>query len=718
MSTPAAVQETFETGIKPLAQIIMLDAAHGDSNIIDICIKDLNGDGTYQPGSWRRFLIDSGPDYKDIRENLIRVLKSYKQPKVEGGNAPLEDPTVEMVQFTHTDDDHCGGGKGLFEALETDLALREHFSNTVVAFHRPPKQHPDWKITFAPVPTNINQPYTVTCQALGWHDKRLDLEKSNVYLRYSFSINNKARIEYDTPTVPITVEQLAGTELSVNCNVTLHRRHIGHNTTHLAPYTMRAAHKEIFTANSRFPIHVDEKTQKRVVTLGSKRATSTPKLEIVENKDVPDGERRRASQMYYRVMEGLEKVVELDRRRLKGTRVGTRRRTAMVTAPTVTPPKVTPLLKSEDIWVPKQNETVTYGLATMEIVGPTPTIHHELIGDIMRVEYDQGVVNTPPQPGKKPRPNTPPPTNNTPPTDNPTPTDNPAPTDNSTPTNNTKPKKTPPAKKNPTPKAGTKPKREAPYPPLALEKDSVLHNMASIVTLFRRWADTATATAKIPTAPPVLSMLFTGDAHDRECQVRDTVANFAGPVPPRFVNVLKIPHHGSLCSTSVEFYNRITADVYLVCAKQNNNGLPSLRILEAIVSGTTVQGGGRHASIFFSNPDSLWNITSAQHKEPMPSNLNTLLSGNKKPGTPVGQAGKYDYTCYILKHPTGQGVLWTKDTKSGNKNAGIILLGLDTAGKVVVNADSKWWDKWDEQRIKKPKKRPADDLEEYRKSRK
>lgn len=249
----------------------------------------------------------------------------------------------------------------------------------------------------------------------------------------------------------------------------------------------------------------------------------------------------------------------------------------------------------------------------------------------------------------------------------------------------------------------------------AHSKDGVLHNMASIVTLFRRWTNVFGAV--VAGSTPLLSMIYTGDAHDRECQIRDTVLDYAGTMPPRTVDVLKIPHHGSLCSTSVEFYNRITADVYLVCAQQNNNGLPSLRILEAIVSGTTVQGGGRHASIFFSNPDSLWNITSAQHKEPMPSNLNTLLSGNKKPGTLVGQAGKYDYTCYILKHRTGKKKTWTKDTNSVNKNAGIILLGLDTAGKIVVKADSKWWDKWDEQRIRKPKT-PADDLEEYRKSRK
>lgn len=303
----------------------------------------------------------------------------------------------------------------------------------------------------------------------------------------------------------------------------------------------------------------------------------------------------------------------------------------------------------------------------MTIVGPTPTIHHELIGDMMRVEYDQGVVKAVKKPNKKGT------TGNTP----------------------------------KTPTKGTKP---PPYPPLAEKKNGVLHNMGSIVTLFRRW-DKAND-ALTPGTTPALSMLFTGDAHDRECQVRDTIIDFAGSIPPRFVNVLKIPHHGSLCSTSVEFYNRITADVYLVCAQQNNNGLPSLRILEAIASGTTSRGNRGPASIFFSNPDSLWNIRSDKHLGGLPSNLNILLSGNKRPGALADSAGKYDYTCYILKHPKTP---WTMDTTSDEKNAGIILLGKDKAGKVVVTADPKWWDKWDEQRIARPKQGRDDNLEEYRK---
>lgn len=108
------VQEQFPQGVTPLAQLIMLDAGHGDSNIIDICSENLNQNGQYaSSSSWQRYLIDTGPDDATIRENLIRVIVSYKQPKGPGGDPalpPNRQPKLSMMQFTHTDEDHSGGG--------------------------------------------------------------------------------------------------------------------------------------------------------------------------------------------------------------------------------------------------------------------------------------------------------------------------------------------------------------------------------------------------------------------------------------------------------------------------------------------------------------------------------------------------------------------------------------------------------------------------------
>lgn len=108
------IQAAFpEEVTTPLAQIIMLDAAHGDSNIIDIRTKNPTKNGTYEPDSysWERYLIDTGPDHEMIRRNLIRVIVAYKQPIGPKGDLPeKKHPNLLMVQFTHTDEDHSGGG--------------------------------------------------------------------------------------------------------------------------------------------------------------------------------------------------------------------------------------------------------------------------------------------------------------------------------------------------------------------------------------------------------------------------------------------------------------------------------------------------------------------------------------------------------------------------------------------------------------------------------
>ncbi|RPB07367.1 hypothetical protein P167DRAFT_540182 [Morchella conica CCBAS932] len=90
----------------------MLDANHGDSNVIDMCVEDLQN-GRYVGKSWRRFLIDVGPDVNAVNRNVIRVIVAYKFPIGPGGDQPLGDdvePKIQMVQFTHTDEDHSGGG--------------------------------------------------------------------------------------------------------------------------------------------------------------------------------------------------------------------------------------------------------------------------------------------------------------------------------------------------------------------------------------------------------------------------------------------------------------------------------------------------------------------------------------------------------------------------------------------------------------------------------
>lgn len=87
-------------------------------------------------------------------------------------------------------------------------------------------------------------------------------------------------------------------------------------------------------------------------------------------------------------------------------------------------------------------------------------------------------------------------------------------------------------------------------------KDGEIHNMASIVSLFQRYASGSAVRPGLNrkgepiikerenVGESVFKMLFTGDAHDRDCTLRNTVDAFVGGKPQR-VDVLKVDHHPS-----------------------------------------------------------------------------------------------------------------------------------------------------------------------------
>ena len=111
-------------------------------------------------------------------------------------------------------------------------------------------------------------------------------------------------------------------------------------------------------------------------------------------------------------------------------------------------------------------------------------------------------------------------------------------------------------------------------------KDDVV-NRASVITMFER-RDSMTA------RDANFTMLFTGDAFDASCDIRDTLMSWNPQlVPPTLqLDVLKIPHHGSDRTTSSGFYKYCRAFVYIIsAAQQNTHGNPKISSLKAIVSG-------------------------------------------------------------------------------------------------------------------------------------
>ncbi|MCO5214404.1 MAG: hypothetical protein M9936_32285, partial [Caldilinea sp.] len=52
---------------------------------------------------------------------------------------------------------------------------------------------------------------------------------------------------------------------------------------------------------------------------------------------------------------------------------------------------------------------------------------------------------------------------------------------------------------------------------------------------------------------------------------------------------MKVPHHGSARNTSPDFFRRITADVYVLCADGKNDN-PDYQALEWLVTALKEQG--------------------------------------------------------------------------------------------------------------------------------
>ena len=114
-------------------------------------------------------------------------------------------------------------------------------------------------------------------------------------------------------------------------------------------------------------------------------------------------------------------------------------------------------------------------------------------------------------------------------------------------------------------------------------------NRSSTVTMFERHDQSSTPAVEF-------SMLFTGDAFDASCNIRDTLISWNPSVAPPGLqlDVLKIPHHGSDNTADSGFYRYCRAYVYIVSGDHGNpSGNPKVSTLKAIVSsfqGRSVSG--------------------------------------------------------------------------------------------------------------------------------
>ena len=93
------------------------------------------------------------------------------------------------------------------------------------------------------------------------------------------------------------------------------------------------------------------------------------------------------------------------------------------------------------------------------------------------------------------------------------------------------------------------------------------------------------------------ALLLTGDA--RYDEIEDGLASAGVSRDGRLhVNLLKVQHHGSARNSRPEFFERITADKYVISANGRDKN-PDLEALEWLVDGA--HKSGRRFEVFFTN---------------------------------------------------------------------------------------------------------------------
>jgi hypothetical protein len=101
---------------------------------------------------------------------------------------------------------------------------------------------------------------------------------------------------------------------------------------------------------------------------------------------------------------------------------------------------------------------------------------------------------------------------------------------------------------------------------------------------------------------PGRRLLFTGDGNCDDVMTGLKGAGLSDPDGKIHVDVLKVPHHGSLRNNSREFFQKVTASQYVIPAgKHKNDGNPDLNPLIWIVENAEQRGG--HADILVANPN-------------------------------------------------------------------------------------------------------------------
>ncbi|MCJ1370620.1 hypothetical protein MMC20_001833 [Loxospora ochrophaea] len=594
---------------EPLAQITVVDAQHGDANIIDLCQHSFDTD----QDKWRRILIDTGPHDSSglILSALLLALRNVPLPVPN--RHPSHVPALDEFQVTHLDADHIGNASFLAEKLKNDLIQWRNTSSTYTC-------HFVFPHIPAPIPKLALAGSYKSAKYLDVVDKKGKNQECNQVVfalddniqwardinLLDYEVEIELQMPYDKPLpemdwTPIKdAAESFGTSNHIECTFTkAFRKHT---------VDIQCQIQIVDVHNRLDNVYVYRTSTKFSINLSSIPWVSKPRIQIPAILGFG------TSSIGYSFLQSLVPSVDVIQFRTSeasikgyvaklGTSIAKLRKINGVS------------IATENVIAGKSREfDHPHGQGKIRVenyIGPSKEIFRDLGRSVLIRDYSK--------------------------------------------LNDTE---------------------------YDAEMDDIATNRASIITIFNR-EDLGPKDIK------GIKMLFTGDAYDRNCDVRKTVTSFSGGKPPIVaVGLLKVPHHGSNVTSDTSFYELVRAEVYLVCAAHRIHGNPKFSSLKAIVQGFNdlERTSGEPFRLFFSNPDSM-----VDYQDSHQSAVRKILQSE---WAPRQVNGKWNYEMYRLKP--------SPKPKEYNK-FGRILLGIrkDAQGNHVgmvekpMTGDWQICHKWD-----------------------
>ncbi|KAI9150014.1 hypothetical protein HJFPF1_09764 [Paramyrothecium foliicola] len=546
-------QLILDVGIEPLAQVTVVDAWHGDCNLVDFAYFNNSNSNRY----WRRVLIDTGPSYGRVKglnkqeaERMTNVqcnlIATQSVPRTPAEKIYV--PNLAEVQITHLDDDHIGNSVSLLDTLwSTQLTLyplaRERISNCKFVYHQMPRLfiQPEHVILTTTEPKYSKE------TTLEYNMVEYTVECSPEYKNYFAESDFQPRfvVGLSTKNVQFSPQATGGNFKSGKITLKYQSKDVKSQTSRMAYFEVRLdlygrgdkggwqllprkAGAAPFTCQKEVPTLIW--TDRVAASDSSSPSVPRPKKSDKGNVSVMATTAAAAATTITTVAEdrgpspdfpinvlSVRQLVDLQSTIAKYKRIGSRTFVGEYEDSQGQYELLTMMCYQKGGQFSQKNKNIRATFSQVYL-SPTETNYKALVNYVTGEAWTRGAAYA----------------------------------------------------------------EEVNYG----DKSSAIVNRSSIVTIFNRTQSSEDNTVD------TFSMLFTGDAFDQGCDLRSTLAawkedpnKFQGQFAEINVDVLKVPHHGSSKTTEAAFYHTVKAQVYLISGAVMPSKHPAWNTLLAIVAG-------------------------------------------------------------------------------------------------------------------------------------